>query len=197
MALNLLFKHMPYYLYWHQFHDYITLNNLDKILKLRLKTCNILYKPTWNSVFFLLVANKTLNTQVDGDDFWKQRDRWTWWVYSFLMQDVTFFCRRKGGSSSRNLPHSKWCQSVQLEPDVILMSFIPISSLLSGIDGSGFLSHAINLYLRCKLWLQPYYAYSVEHYFLIILVVTKLLWSILVVLSRIDIHCQVADSVIY
>lgn len=48
------------------------------------------------------------------------------------------------------MPHNKWCQTVQLEPEVISMSFIPIASLLSGIDGSGFLGHAINLYLRCK-----------------------------------------------
>lgn len=49
------------------------------------------------------------------------------------------------------MPHNKWCQTVQLDPEVISISFIPIASLLSGIDGSGFLGHAINLYLRCKL----------------------------------------------
>ncbi|CAA2959185.1 MACPF domain-containing protein At4g24290-like [Olea europaea var. sylvestris] len=65
-------------------------------------------------------------------------------------EDITFFWRRRGGSSNRNMPHDKWCQTVQLEPEVISMSFIPISSLLSGIDGSGFLGHAINLYLRYK-----------------------------------------------
>lgn len=65
-------------------------------------------------------------------------------------EDVTFFWRRTGGTNNRNVSHQKWCQSVQLEPDVITMSFIPISSLLSGVHGSGFLSHAINLYLRYK-----------------------------------------------
>ncbi|KAK6150813.1 hypothetical protein DH2020_015745 [Rehmannia glutinosa] len=65
-------------------------------------------------------------------------------------EEVTFFCRRRGGSNNRNMPHSKWCQTVPIEPEVISMSFIPISSLLSGIDGSGFLGHAINLYLRYK-----------------------------------------------
>ncbi|KAL0348219.1 UNVERIFIED_CONTAM: MACPF domain-containing protein [Sesamum angustifolium] len=30
------------------------------------------------------------------------------------------------------------------------MSFTPITSLLNGVPGSGYLSHAINLYLRCK-----------------------------------------------
>ncbi|XP_051114874.1 MACPF domain-containing protein At4g24290-like [Andrographis paniculata] len=65
-------------------------------------------------------------------------------------EDITFFRRRRGGSNNMNLHHGKWCQSVHLEPEVISMSFIPISSLLSGIDGSGFLGHAINLYLRYK-----------------------------------------------
>ncbi|KAG8383912.1 hypothetical protein BUALT_Bualt04G0063400 [Buddleja alternifolia] len=65
-------------------------------------------------------------------------------------EEVTFFWRRRGGSNIRNMPHNKWCQTVQLEPEVISMSFIPISSLLNGVDGSGFLGHAINLYLRYK-----------------------------------------------
>ncbi|CAA2998061.1 Hypothetical predicted protein [Olea europaea subsp. europaea] len=63
-------------------------------------------------------------------------------------EGVTFFWRRLGGSISRNIRHNKWCQTVPLEPEVVSMSFIPISSLLSGVKGNGFLSHAINLYLR-------------------------------------------------
>lgn len=59
-------------------------------------------------------------------------------------------CKRKGGYLNKNLPHNDWCQTVQFDPDVISMSLVPITSLLSGIHGSGFLSHAINLYLRCK-----------------------------------------------
>lgn len=59
-------------------------------------------------------------------------------------------CKRRGGSDERNLSHNDWLQTVQLEPDVISMSFIPITSLLNGVPGSGFLSHAINLYLRCE-----------------------------------------------
>ncbi|KAL6228130.1 hypothetical protein ACLB2K_002084 [Fragaria x ananassa] len=65
-------------------------------------------------------------------------------------QDIKFVCKRKGGSLQKNLRHSEWSQTVQLEPDVISMSLVPITSLLSGIHGSGFLSHAINLYLRYK-----------------------------------------------
>ncbi|CAA0811505.1 MACPF domain-containing protein [Striga hermonthica] len=35
-------------------------------------------------------------------------------------------------------------------PDAILFNFIPITSLLRGVPGRGFLSHAVNLYLRYK-----------------------------------------------
>ncbi|KAL6338062.1 hypothetical protein AAG906_010628 [Vitis piasezkii] len=65
-------------------------------------------------------------------------------------QDITFISKRRGGSSKTNLPHSAWIPTVSFEPDVISMSLVPITSLLSGIDGSGFLTHAINLYLRYK-----------------------------------------------
>ncbi|KAL1320067.1 hypothetical protein AAHE18_14G029700 [Arachis hypogaea] len=65
-------------------------------------------------------------------------------------EDIIFTCKRGGGSDNRSLPHNEWLQTVQLEPDVISMSFIPITSLLNGVPGSGFLSHAINLYLRYK-----------------------------------------------
>lgn len=58
--------------------------------------------------------------------------------------------KRRGGSDNRSLSHNEWLHSVQHEPDVISMSFIPITSLLNGVAGSGFLSHAINLYLRYK-----------------------------------------------
>ncbi|KAK3000927.1 hypothetical protein RJ639_020748, partial [Escallonia herrerae] len=75
----------------------------------------------------------------------------------FDLQDITLVWRRRGGSNYRKLAHHKWCQTVQLEPDVISMSFVPISSLLSGVHGSGYLSHAINLYLRfncLKYWVD-------------------------------------------
>lgn len=66
------------------------------------------------------------------------------------VEDVTLFWRRRGGSYGKNLDHRTWSQTVQLEPEVISMSFVPITSLLSGIDGNGFLTHAINLYIRYK-----------------------------------------------
>ncbi|RXH92239.1 hypothetical protein DVH24_033135 [Malus domestica] len=65
-------------------------------------------------------------------------------------EDIVSICKRRGGSDTRNLSHNEWLQTVQLEPDVITMSFIPITTLLNGVPGSGFLSHAINLYLRYK-----------------------------------------------
>ncbi|XP_042030707.1 MACPF domain-containing protein NSL1-like [Salvia splendens] len=46
--------------------------------------------------------------------------------------------------------HNQWLSTVSQYPNVISMSFVPIVSLLSGVRGSGFLSHAINLYLRYK-----------------------------------------------
>lgn len=96
----------------------------------------------------------TLLSSAQIFDFFIQWDRRiieVAYVLSILqLQDIKFTCKRKGGNLNRSLSHDEWSQTVQLEPDVISMSFIPISSLLSGLHGSGFLSHAINLYLRCK-----------------------------------------------
>ncbi|RHN43192.1 putative membrane attack complex component/perforin (MACPF) domain-containing protein [Medicago truncatula] len=46
--------------------------------------------------------------------------------------------------------HSEWLDTIDTEPDVISMHLLPLTTLLSGIRGVGFMSHAINLYLRCK-----------------------------------------------
>ncbi|WCJ27081.1 MAC/Perforin domain-containing protein [Euphorbia peplus] len=46
--------------------------------------------------------------------------------------------------------HNQWLSTVSQSPNVISMSFVPITSLLSGVRGNGFLSHAVNLYLRYK-----------------------------------------------
>lgn len=66
------------------------------------------------------------------------------------MQDISIIYQRRGGKEEMNLSHAKWLQTVQVQPDVVSMSSIPITSLLSGIPMSGFLNYAINLYLRCK-----------------------------------------------
>ncbi|XP_027339996.1 MACPF domain-containing protein At4g24290-like isoform X2 [Abrus precatorius] len=70
--------------------------------------------------------------------------------YESEVQDIKYMCKRKGGNGKKSLSHSEWCQTVMSQPDVISMSFIPITSLLGGINGSGYLTHAINLYLRYK-----------------------------------------------
>ncbi|KAK4485253.1 hypothetical protein RD792_007884 [Penstemon davidsonii] len=56
---------------------------------------------------------------------------------------------RRGGVDSGQ-SHNQWLSTVSQYPNVISMSFVPIASLLSGIRGSGFLTHAINLYIRYK-----------------------------------------------
>ncbi|KAG9456949.1 hypothetical protein H6P81_001457 [Aristolochia fimbriata] len=65
-------------------------------------------------------------------------------------EDVLRIYRRRGGSDIKDLSHYEWLETVQFQPDVISMTFVPITSLLNGVPGSGFLSHAINLYLRYK-----------------------------------------------
>ncbi|XP_061346842.1 MACPF domain-containing protein At4g24290-like [Gastrolobium bilobum] len=70
--------------------------------------------------------------------------------YDSEVQDIKFMGKRKGGNGKKSLSHYEWCQTVFSQPDVISMSFIPITSLLGGINGSGYLTHAINLYLRYK-----------------------------------------------
>lgn len=58
-------------------------------------------------------------------------------------------CAKRGGDTQVS-DHSEWLLTVLKKPDAVDFSFIPITSLLKGAPGKGFLSHAINLYLRCK-----------------------------------------------
>ncbi|KAI4302115.1 hypothetical protein MLD38_037901 [Melastoma candidum] len=62
---------------------------------------------------------------------------------------ITVICSRRGGDPSADT-HSEWLLTVPSMPDTIHFTFTPITSLLKGIPGNGFLSHAINLYLRYK-----------------------------------------------
>ncbi|TYG77968.1 hypothetical protein ES288_D02G018700v1 [Gossypium darwinii] len=62
---------------------------------------------------------------------------------------LTIICSKRGGNSFLH-SHSNWLQTVPAKPEGILFKFVPITSLLTGIPGSGYLSHAINLYLRYK-----------------------------------------------
>ncbi|WOL20130.1 hypothetical protein Cni_G28932 [Canna indica] len=67
----------------------------------------------------------------------------------FCKDGVTVKCCKRGGDTSSS-SHYEWLPTVASEPDVINFTFIPITSLLKGVPGNGFLSHAINLYLRYK-----------------------------------------------
>eukprot|EP00249_Psilotum_nudum_P017836 c26515_g1_i1 orf=500-2338(-) len=67
------------------------------------------------------------------------------------MKDMTILCQRRGGHDSKpNLSHCQWLHTVPSAPTVISMNFVPITSLLNGVPGSGFLNNAVNLYLRYK-----------------------------------------------
>ncbi|PRQ28992.1 putative membrane attack complex component/perforin (MACPF) domain-containing protein [Rosa chinensis] len=61
---------------------------------------------------------------------------------------VTISVRRGGVDVGQS--HNQWLSTISQAPDVISMSFVPITSLLGGVQGNGFLSHAVNLYLRYK-----------------------------------------------
>lgn len=70
-------------------------------------------------------------------------------IVSPLKNDiVSIYVRRGGVDNGQN--HNQWLSTIPQSPTAISMSFVPITSLLSGVPGSGFLSHAINLYLRYK-----------------------------------------------
>ncbi|OAY51175.1 hypothetical protein MANES_05G194100v8 [Manihot esculenta] len=64
-------------------------------------------------------------------------------------EGLTIICSKRGGDVFSHC-HSNWLQTVPINPEAILFKFVPITSLLAGIPGSGYLSHAINLYLRYK-----------------------------------------------
>lgn len=62
---------------------------------------------------------------------------------------ISVICSKRGGDFSTTT-HCEWLPTVPSMPDAIHFKFIPITSLLRGVPGKGFLSHAINLYLRYK-----------------------------------------------
>ncbi|KAG7013874.1 MACPF domain-containing protein, partial [Cucurbita argyrosperma subsp. argyrosperma] len=71
---------------------------------------------------------------------------------------ITLICSKRGGDPFLHT-HTNWLPTVSSKPEVILFRFVPITSLLTGVAGSGYLSHAINLYLRYKpsLWDLQYF----------------------------------------
>ncbi|XP_059655321.1 MACPF domain-containing protein At1g14780 isoform X2 [Cornus florida] len=62
---------------------------------------------------------------------------------------ISVICSKRGGDTTTS-SHCEWLQTVSSMPDAVHFNFIPITSLLRGVPGKGFLSHAINLYLRYK-----------------------------------------------
>ncbi|KAF3331562.1 MACPF domain-containing protein [Carex littledalei] len=64
-------------------------------------------------------------------------------------EGITVIYSKRGGDPSVS-NHCEWVLTVPTHTDAINFTFVPITSLLKGIPGTGFLSHAINLYLRYK-----------------------------------------------
>ncbi|XP_031491640.1 MACPF domain-containing protein At1g14780 isoform X2 [Nymphaea colorata] len=62
---------------------------------------------------------------------------------------ITVICSKRGGDVSIN-SHCEWLLTVPATPDAINFTLVPITSLLAGVPGKGFLAQAINLYLRYK-----------------------------------------------
>ncbi|XP_020205757.1 MACPF domain-containing protein NSL1 [Cajanus cajan] len=63
--------------------------------------------------------------------------------------DIVSVSVRRGGIDNGQ-SFNQWLSTISQSPNVISMSFVPITSLLNSVPGNGFLSHAVNLYLRYK-----------------------------------------------
>uniref|UniRef100_A0A2P2JT54 Uncharacterized protein MANES_16G030700 n=3 Tax=Rhizophora mucronata TaxID=61149 RepID=A0A2P2JT54_RHIMU len=70
-------------------------------------------------------------------------------ITSLTNEDIMSISIRRGGVDIGQ-SHNQWLSTISESPNVISMSFVPITSLLSGVRGNGFLNHAVNLYLRYK-----------------------------------------------
>uniref|UniRef100_A0A7N2M5C4 MACPF domain-containing protein n=1 Tax=Quercus lobata TaxID=97700 RepID=A0A7N2M5C4_QUELO len=64
-------------------------------------------------------------------------------------EDVTVIFRRRGGDDLEQ-NHTQWTRTVPCSPDVIEMTFFPITALLDGVAGKEYLTRAIGLYLEYK-----------------------------------------------
>ncbi|XVE84347.1 hypothetical protein DITRI_Ditri17bG0005400 [Diplodiscus trichospermus] len=64
-------------------------------------------------------------------------------------EDVTVIFRRRGGDDLEQ-NHTQWAKTVRSSPDVIEMTFYPITALLDGVAGKEHLTRAIDLYLEYK-----------------------------------------------
>ncbi|KAF3447970.1 hypothetical protein FNV43_RR08677 [Rhamnella rubrinervis] len=64
-------------------------------------------------------------------------------------EDVTVIFRRRGGDDLEQ-NHTQWARTIKSSPDVIDMTFFPITALLEGLTGKEHLTRAISLYLEYK-----------------------------------------------
>ncbi|KAJ4822475.1 hypothetical protein Tsubulata_011627 [Turnera subulata] len=64
-------------------------------------------------------------------------------------EDVTVIFRRRGGDDLEQ-NHNRWVRTVRSSPDVIEMTFVPITELLMDSPGKEHLARAIGLYLEYK-----------------------------------------------
>ncbi|CAM6042071.1 unnamed protein product [Sphagnum compactum] len=92
------------------------------------------------------------NDQNSKENSWKEKafDFSGYESLQVYMQGVDIIPKRRGGDTNTGKSHQDWLSTISRIPDVIAMTFVPISSLLGGVPGSGFLSQAIKLYLRFK-----------------------------------------------
>ncbi|KAE9603171.1 putative membrane attack complex component/perforin (MACPF) domain-containing protein [Lupinus albus] len=70
-------------------------------------------------------------------------------TYPTGKEDVTVIFRRRGGDDLEQ-NHSKWVRTVKSSPDIIEMTFCPITDLLDERPGKEHLARAVGLYLEYK-----------------------------------------------
>ncbi|KAG4403531.1 hypothetical protein GLYMA_01G132400v4 [Glycine max] len=70
-------------------------------------------------------------------------------TYPIGKEDVTVIFRRRGGDDLEQ-NHSKWLSTIKSSPDIIEMTFCPITDLLDEIPAKEHLTRAIGLYLEYK-----------------------------------------------
>ncbi|CAJ1948412.1 unnamed protein product [Sphenostylis stenocarpa] len=70
-------------------------------------------------------------------------------TYPSGKEDVTVIFRRRGGDDLEQ-NHSKWLSTVKSSPDIIEMTFCPITALLDELPAKEHLTRAIGLYLEHK-----------------------------------------------
>ncbi|KAE8732437.1 hypothetical protein F3Y22_tig00002119pilonHSYRG00001 [Hibiscus syriacus] len=71
-------------------------------------------------------------------------------VIVIVPTDVTIIFRRRGGDDLEQ-NHTQWVKTVRSSPDVIEMTFYPITALLDGVAGKEHLARAMSLYLESAL----------------------------------------------